>query len=49
MVLLSLISFTICSISAVACIIGRSQMGFIACSALAAANGWVVYAHFAGV
>lgn len=46
MILINLASFVICSISAVACLVGRSQMGFIACSALAAVNGWVVYTDF---
>ena len=49
MILINLASFVICSLSAVACLVGRSQMGFIACCALAAANGWIAYTHFAGV
>ena len=49
MILINMVSFVICSLSAVACLVGRSQMGFIACAALAAMNGWFVYTHFVGV
>ena len=46
MILVNLVSFVICLASAVACLIGRSQFGFIACAALAALNGWIVYTDF---
>lgn len=47
--MINLIAVVVCTASAVACLIGRSQFGFIACSALAALNGWFVYTHFIGV
>lgn len=47
--MINLIAAVVCSASAVVCLVGRNQMGFIACSALAAVNGWFVYTHFIGV
>ena len=44
--MLNLIAVVVCTASAVACVFGRNQFGFIGCTALAAANGWIVYTDF---
>lgn len=43
---MNLIAVVVCTASAVACLFGRNQFGFIACTAFAALNGWIVYTDF---
>lgn len=49
MIYINLVASVICTIIALVCAVCRDQIGFTACALAAAANGWVVYAHFTGV